>query len=95
MVSSPEVRQGALPPGFLIEREVEPVARYCHVLVREAFDILLTNDLPGGSCISGRDFTARGPSVMERCRSQARRKKMRKMRSNLRTTWIISGLNNL
>ena len=95
MVSSPEVRQGALPPGFLIEREVEPVGRYCHVLVHEAFDKLLTNDHPGGSCISGRDFTVREPSVMERCRSQARRKKIPKTRSNLRTTLIISGLNNL
>ena len=28
MVSSPEVRQGALPPGFLVEREVEPVGRF-------------------------------------------------------------------
>ena len=27
MVSSPEVRQGTLPPGFLVEREVEPVGR--------------------------------------------------------------------
>jgi len=28
MVSSPEVRQGTLPPGFLVEREVEPVGRW-------------------------------------------------------------------
>lgn len=28
MVSSPEIRQGALPPGFLTEREVEPVGKW-------------------------------------------------------------------
>ena len=32
-MSSPEVRQGVLPPGFLVEREVEPVGRSCSCFI--------------------------------------------------------------
>ena len=41
MVSSPEVRQGALPPGFLVEREVEPVGRF---LISSQLEIVLFQD---------------------------------------------------
>ena len=51
MVSSPEVRQGALPPGFLVEREVEPVGR--SVLLYDEMTMMMVMMIDKAHCLLG------------------------------------------
>ena len=100
MVSSPEVRQGALPPGFLVEREVEPVGRFIFTLLQHHeinFDIFSLSCAPvvililslDGSFTNGRGSTLIGQSAQ--WKSRVRKKKTQRMRWSLRMIWIISG----